>query len=259
VTSLNPPTKKQQQKTNKKTNYYSYDMLASLMCFSVAVFHLYVYDTYKIVIAGTKGQSVLKPGRPSNARNKEIILTDVSVTLPNTELMAQNVEFGQEVEIQYVSKGDTNNNSAGRNRLEPDQENIEPSGPVRVLNFSENDEKGGQNSGIHRPKPVLPNGAYKKSKDAILEGTSKESSGDGKQQKQSAFARVVKDKKVSRDEKTFPGEKDLGNLETTKIVLINFMPVFANLLRRHSPAIMITAASLLVLCKNFNLALHSNN
>lgn len=168
-----------------------------------------------IFAAGVKGQGNLRSARSSNTKSREIILTDVSVSLPNSQIITETVEFGQEVEIEYVTKGDNNSNSGNENRLEPDQENIEPSGPVRVLNFNDSDEKSSQNSGIHRPKPVLPNGAYKKVKDSVLDGSSKESNGDRKQQKQSAFARVVKDKKQNKEEKALPGEKELGIIQNS--------------------------------------------
>lgn len=141
------------------------------------------------------------------ANQKEVVLSDLAVTFPN-QMTSQNIEIGQQVEIQYV-KG---NNSK---TVLDDQENIEPSGPVRVLNFYDSDERNNSNSGIHRPKPVLPSKVEKSHKDLK---TSPQNDG-GKDSviqssktsdNQSAFSRISKDKRSSREEKTLPGEKELG-------------------------------------------------
>ena len=69
-------------------------------------------------------------------KSQDLVLTDVSVTFPsNNQITGQNIEFGQEVEIHYVTKGDNNRNNqeGGQADVNIDQENIEPSGPVRVL------------------------------------------------------------------------------------------------------------------------------
>lgn len=139
----------------------------------------------------------------NGAKTREIILTDVSVSLPNNQVLRQSVEFGDEVEVHFTTE---NNNNDNRRKNSADQENIEPSGPVRVLNFSENEHK----TGLHRPKPVLPNSKKPKDNAVSSSRSSRESSGDERQGKQSAFARVVKEKKQgSKDEQTLPGEKEL--------------------------------------------------
>lgn len=142
----------------------------------------------------------------SKSGQKEIILSDLAVTFPK-QMTSEKLEIGQQFEIKYV-KGD--NSKA----VSDNQENIEPSGPVRVLNFSDCDERNvNTNSGIHRPKPVLPTGVDKSHKE-LKTSLQKEGSKDTviqsskSSENQSAFSRISK--RNSKEEKTFPGEKELG-------------------------------------------------
>ena len=144
----------------------------------------------------------------SGQGQKEIVLSDLSVTFPN-QMTSEKVEVGQQFEIKYI-KGDT------AKTMSENQENIEPSGPVRVLNFSECDERNmNTNSGIHRPKPVLPTGTEKSRKD--LKTSPRNESGketviqtSKTSENQSAFSRIAKDKKNSKEEKSLPGESEMG-------------------------------------------------
>ena len=144
----------------------------------------------------------------SKSGQKEIILSDLSVTFPN-QMTSEKVEVGQQFEIKYI-KGDTSKT------MSENQENIEPSGPVRVLNFSECDERNmNTNSGIHRPKAVLPTGTDKSHKELKTSPRNK----SGKEtviqtsktsENQSAFSRISKDKKNGKEEKSLPGENEMG-------------------------------------------------
>ncbi|XP_052220166.1 coiled-coil domain-containing protein 18-like isoform X2 [Dreissena polymorpha] len=135
--------------------------------------------------------------RQSDGQGREIILTDVTVSAPTQQYGTQAFEVEQEVEIRYIPRGRNNNSE------KTDQENIEPTGPVRVLNFAEDDQS--KTSGLHRPKPVLPKGVTSK-KDRPVYGNSKESAGNKKEQKTSAFSRVIAEKPKPKEEPVFPGE-----------------------------------------------------
>ena len=185
-------------------------------------------------------QGTQSPRRQS--RGRDVVLTDVTVTRPNGNV-TETLELGQEVEIRYIPRSQNNsnnNNNANSNESENvlgittskkshgDQENIEPSGPVRVLNFGGSDDSitKTKSSGIHRPKPVLPSNVSKRKEKEKASGdgskeSSKGSSESGRQQKQSAFSRVVKEKQGMDLEKTFPGEKEMGNLML--LILVLFM------------------------------------
>ena len=155
-----------------------------------------------------KGQGQNHDRSKSGQGQKEIVLSDLSVTFPN-QMTSEKVEVGQQFEIKYI-KGDT------AKAMSENQENIEPSGPVRVLNFSECDERNmNTNSGIHRPKPVLPTGTDKSRKD--LKTSPRNESGketviqtSKTNENQSAFSRIAKDKKTGKEEKSLPGESEMG-------------------------------------------------
>lgn len=136
-------------------------------------------------------------------QEREIILTDVSLSGNNSQRITQSVEFDQEVEIRYLPKPGNSNNSRTSKSADPGQENIEPQGPVRVLSFTDCEEKPSHNTALHRPKPVLPQTGSKKNKD-------KNSSENSTAEKQSAFSRVVKNTKTTPEEKLLPGELELG-------------------------------------------------
>ena len=157
----------------------------------------------------------------SKSGQKETVLSDLSVTFPN-QMISRDVEIGQQIEIQYIkgSKSKT---------VSDDQENIEPSGPVRVLNFTDCDERANYNSnpGIHRPKPVLPSNVDKSQKElktALQNDSVKDSVIQSSKtcENQSAFSRISKEKKSSREEKTLPGEKELGRYTCTMVNVLKF-------------------------------------
>ena len=161
--------------------------------------------------------------RDRQVHKHEVVLSDVSVKVPNSQCPIENIEFGQEVEIHFLPKGNNNNHTKlgpKKDKSTKDQENIEPSGPVRALNFTDCDDKNSCNSLIHRPKPVLPSNAYNRSRDSAVSGSSKESTTDTKQhsQTQSAFSRISKEKKTPKCEKDLPGEKELGKKSSLKKV-----------------------------------------
>ena len=159
-------------------------------------------------ISHDKGVSQGQNHERPKQEQKDIVLSDLAVTFPN-QLASQDVEFLQQTEIQY-KKGSQSK------VLADDQENIEPSGPVRVLNFTDCDERThyNTNSGIHRPKPVLPSNVDKPQKE-LKSALQSDNAKDPRIQNaktsdnQSAFSRISKEGS-SREDKTFPGEKELG-------------------------------------------------
>lgn len=117
------------------------------------------------------------------------------------------MEIDQEVEIHYLPKGESNKSNNATD-CERDQNIVEHSGPAQELDFADCDNNC-QNSDLQRPTPVLPSShsTHHKGKDS---GSAKDKQDRSKQSKPSAFSKVVKGREERAEDKSFPGEKELG-------------------------------------------------